>query len=54
MHLDIGQLHELLRLLQNLGQALRLGLLSRQGQEVPDGGGGAELGVGNQVAGELV
>lgn len=54
MQPDVGQLLQLLRLFQNLGQPLRLRLLSGERNEVADGGRGAELGVGDEVAGELV
>lgn len=54
VQLDVAELLKLIALRQDLGQALRLGLLGGQGEDVLDGAGGAELGVGDEVAGELV
>lgn len=53
---DVGQLREAAAalLLENLGQLLGLRLLVCHGQDVADGAGGAEAGVGDQAPGELV
>lgn len=51
---DVGQVGEIVTLLQDLGQFLGLGLLGGHGQDVADGPGGAESRVGDEAAGELV